>query len=43
MANDGVSLSNSRLGSKILNDFIHEVLGNKRNNKKIFFNIPLPK
>lgn len=30
MANDGASLSNSRLGSKILNDFIHDVLGNKK-------------
>ena len=30
MANDGASLSNSKLGSKILNSFIHEVLGNKK-------------
>lgn len=29
MANDGASLSNSKLGSKVLNSFIHEVLGNK--------------
>lgn len=30
MANDGASLSSSKLGSKILNSFIHEVVGNKK-------------
>lgn len=30
MANDGASLSNSKLGSKILNSFIQEILGNKK-------------
>lgn len=30
MANDGASLSNSKLGSKILNSFIHQILGNKK-------------
>ena len=30
MANDGASLSNSRIGSKVLNEFINQVLGNKK-------------
>lgn len=30
MANDGASLSSSKLGSKILNSFIHEIVGNKK-------------
>ena len=30
MANDGASLSSSKLGSKILNTFINEIIGNKK-------------